>query len=166
MKILQMADAIRYRTMTTEELRETFLIDDLFRPGQIGLRYVDLDRTVIGSAGPTGEPLKLPTDDSLKATYFTERRELGVLNIGGAGAVTVNGAQFELKKLDALSHSQPNDTNRLDKVEAFCGQWVAKAFRRPLSDDQKRLFVSAQFKSARKTEDAVKRIKHGNETAG
>jgi 4-deoxy-L-threo-5-hexosulose-uronate ketol-isomerase len=101
-KILQMADAIRYRTMTTEELRKTFLIDDLFHPGEIGLTYVDLDRTVIGSAVPTSKPLFLPTDDSLKASYFTERRELGVLNIGGAGVVKVNGVPFELKKLDAL----------------------------------------------------------------
>src|ERR1700678_1327434 len=55
-RILQMADATRYRTMTTEELRAAFLIDDLFHPGQIGLTYIDLDRTVIGSAVPTGEP--------------------------------------------------------------------------------------------------------------
>jgi 4-deoxy-L-threo-5-hexosulose-uronate ketol-isomerase len=101
-KILQMADAIRYRTMTTEELRETFLIDDLFQPGEIGLTYVDLDRTVIGSAVPKGSPLVLPSDDALKASYFTERRELGVLNVGGAGVVKVNGVPFELKKLDAL----------------------------------------------------------------
>ncbi len=108
-KILQMADVIRFRTMTTEELRRTFLIDDLFHPGQIGLTYVDLDRTVIGSAVPTGKPLVLPTDDALKASYFTERRELGVLNIGGAGVVKVNGVQFELKKLDALYVGRGNE---------------------------------------------------------
>src|ERR1700689_4774949 len=104
-----MADAIRYRTMTTAELRETFLIEHLFHPGQIGLTYVDLDRTVIGSAGPTGEPLILPTDDALRASYFTERRELGVLNIGGAGVVKVNGIGFELKKLDALYVGRGNE---------------------------------------------------------
>jgi len=104
-----MADAIRYRTMTTRELRETFLIDDLFRRGQLGLTYVDLDRTVIGSAVPIGEPLFLPTDDALKASYFTERRELGVLNIGGAGVVKVNGIAFELGNLDALYVGRGND---------------------------------------------------------
>jgi 4-deoxy-L-threo-5-hexosulose-uronate ketol-isomerase len=108
-KILQMADAIRYRTMTTEELRETFLIADLFRPGQIGLTYIDLDRSVIGSAVPASEPLFLPTDDALKASYFTERRELGILNIGGAGAVKVNSVPFELKKLDALYVGRGNE---------------------------------------------------------
>src|SRR5208337_448767 len=60
MKMLQMADDIRYRTMTTEELREAFLLSDLFQPGQICLTYVDLDRTVIGSAVPVGKPLTLP----------------------------------------------------------------------------------------------------------
>src|SRR3984885_8441332 len=109
LKILQMADAIRYRTMTTEELRDRFLLDDLFHPGQIGLTYVDLDRTVIGSAVPTGERLFLPTDEALKAAYFTERRELGILNIGGAGVVSVNGVPFELNKLDALYVGRGNE---------------------------------------------------------
>src|SRR3984885_15423640 len=108
-RILQMADATRYRTMTTEELRAAFLIDDLFHPGQIGLTYVDLARTVIGSAVPTGEPLFLPTDDALKAAYFTERRELGILNIGGAGVVKVNGIAYELKRLDALYVGRGNE---------------------------------------------------------
>ena len=109
MRILQMSDAVRYRTMTTEELRDTFLIDDLFQRERIGLTYVDLDRTVIGSAVPVGEPLLLPTDDALKASYFTERRELGVLNIGGAGVVQVNGTRFELKNLDALYVGRGNE---------------------------------------------------------
>jgi 4-deoxy-L-threo-5-hexosulose-uronate ketol-isomerase len=117
-KILQMADAIRYRTMTTEELRQTFLIDDLFHPGQIGLTYVDLDRTVIGSAVPTGEPLFLPTDDALKASYFTERRELGVLNVGGAGEVKVNGVPFELKRLDALYVGRGNEEIAFSSADA------------------------------------------------
>jgi len=115
--ILQMADAIRYRTATTAELRETFLIDDLFHPGQIGLTYVDLDRTVIGSAVPTGEPLTLPTDDALQASYFTERRELGVLNIGPAGVVKVNGVPFELKKLDALYVGRGNEKIEFSSVD-------------------------------------------------
>ncbi|MGD0800588.1 MAG: 5-dehydro-4-deoxy-D-glucuronate isomerase [Terracidiphilus sp.] len=109
MKILQMADAIRFRTMTTKELRETFLVDGLFQPGQVRLTYVDLDRAVIGSATPTAEPLRLPTDDALRALYFTERRELGVLNIGDAGSVTVNGIPYELDKLDALYVGRGNE---------------------------------------------------------
>jgi 4-deoxy-L-threo-5-hexosulose-uronate ketol-isomerase len=102
MKLMQMADSIRFRTMTTEELRKTFLLSDLFKPGQIDLTYVDLDRAVIGSAVPLDKPLVLPTDPDLKATYFTERRELGALNIGGPGAVTVDGVRYDLDNLDTM----------------------------------------------------------------
>jgi 4-deoxy-L-threo-5-hexosulose-uronate ketol-isomerase len=104
-----MADAIRYRTMTTGELRDTFLIGDLFQPGLVALTYVDLDRTVIGSAVPVGKKLVLPTDEILRSTYFTERRELGILNIGGTGSVTVNGIPFKLQKLDALYVGRGNE---------------------------------------------------------
>jgi 4-deoxy-L-threo-5-hexosulose-uronate ketol-isomerase len=58
---------------------------------------------------PVGEPLRLPTDDVLRASYFTERRELGVLNIGGTGTVTVNGTPYELKKLDTLYIGRGNE---------------------------------------------------------
>ena len=117
MNILQMADPIRYRTMSSAELRDTFLIDHFFHPGQIALTYVDLDRTVIGAAVPTGEPLTLPTDDALQASYFTERRELGVLNIGPAGVVKVNGVPFELKKLDALYVGRGNEKIEFSSVD-------------------------------------------------
>ncbi len=102
MRLYQMADAVRYEMIDTEELRETFLLEDLFQPGEIEFAYVDLDRTVIGSAVPTGEALKLETEPELKAEYFLERRELGVMNVGGAGSVTVDGKTFELDKMDVL----------------------------------------------------------------
>jgi len=97
-----MADSVRYGLMNTEELRETFLLEDLFQPGEIEFAYVDLDRTVIGSAVPTDSPLKLETEPELRADFFLERRELGVLNVGGAGSVTVDGKTFEMDKLDCL----------------------------------------------------------------
>ena len=109
MKLLQIADAIRFRTMTTEQMREAFLIEDLFQQGQVGLTYVDLDRTVIGSAVPTVEPLSLPNVDFLQASYFTERRELGILNIGGTGQVKVNGTAYDLEKLNALYVGRGNE---------------------------------------------------------
>jgi 4-deoxy-L-threo-5-hexosulose-uronate ketol-isomerase len=102
MKLVQMADPVRYSRMTTAELRETFLLDGMFKPGTLDLAYVDLDRTVVGSAVPTTVPLKLETQPELRAEYFCERRELGVLNVGGSGTVTVDGKSFELDKLDCL----------------------------------------------------------------
>ncbi len=102
MKLVQMADPVRYARMTSEELRETFLLQDLFTPGRIELAYVDLDRTVIGFAVPTTEALTLQTQPELRAESFLERRELGVLNTGGPGSVTVDGVPFNLDKLDCL----------------------------------------------------------------
>jgi len=109
MKIIQLADAKRYPRMTTSELRETFLIDDLFHPGQIDAVYVDLDRTIIGSAVPLQQPLALGADPELRSSYFTERRELGVLNIGGEGAVRVNDREFPLANLDCLYVGRGNE---------------------------------------------------------
>jgi 4-deoxy-L-threo-5-hexosulose-uronate ketol-isomerase len=102
MKLLQMADAVRYPRMTTAELRETFLVDDAFVLGAITLAYVDLDRTVLGGVVPTDKPLTLETYPELRSEFFCERRELGVLNVGGKGTVTVDGMAFELEKLSCL----------------------------------------------------------------
>jgi 4-deoxy-L-threo-5-hexosulose-uronate ketol-isomerase len=102
MKLLQMADAVRYPRMTTAELRETFLLEGLFESGRITLAYVDVDRAVVGGAVPKIDPLTLETQPELRAGFFLERRELGVLNVGGAGKVTVDGTEFALGKLDCL----------------------------------------------------------------
>jgi 4-deoxy-L-threo-5-hexosulose-uronate ketol-isomerase len=102
MKLLQMADPVRYPRMTTGELRETFLLEEMFKPGAITLAYVDLDRTVAGGAVPTAGALKLESSPELRADFFCERRELGVLNIGGAGTVMVDGKEFKLDKLDCV----------------------------------------------------------------
>jgi 4-deoxy-L-threo-5-hexosulose-uronate ketol-isomerase len=102
MRLYQMADAVRYGLMNTEELRETFLLEGMFEPGEIEFAYVDLDRTVIGAAVPLGDPLTLETEPELRAEYFLERRELGILNVGGAGTIAVEGRSFDLDKLDCL----------------------------------------------------------------
>ncbi|MBB5316163.1 5-dehydro-4-deoxy-D-glucuronate isomerase [Tunturibacter empetritectus] len=102
MRLYQMADAVRYGLMNTEELRETFLLEGMFEVGEIEFAYVDLDRTVIGSAVPGKEALTLETEPELRSEYFLERRELGVLNVGGAGSVMVDGKSFEMGKLDCL----------------------------------------------------------------
>ncbi len=102
MKTYLLADPARYPHMTTAQLRETFLIDSLYEPGAVRLAYVDLDRTVAGIAAPTTGRLPLPTDHDLRAQYFTERRELGALNVGGSGSITVNGKDHTLENLDCL----------------------------------------------------------------
>lgn len=90
-----------YQRMTTAELRSAFLVD-LFEPGHLHLLYTEVERAVIGAAIPTTEPLRLEAGKELAAEYFCERREAGVLNIGGPGAVEVDGVRFEMDHLDAL----------------------------------------------------------------
>ncbi len=102
MKTVLMADRVRYERMNTAELRETFLLSDLRAPGAIQLDCIDLDRAVVGFAAPLAERIVLPTYPELRADYFTERRELGVLNVGAAGAVTVDGRRYDLDNLDVL----------------------------------------------------------------
>lgn len=102
MKVRYSADRQRYKRMTTAELRENFLIEGLFAPGVVELLYCEVERAVVGSAVPTGGPLKLAAGRELAAEYFCQRREVGVLNIGGPGRVTVDGRKFEMSRLDCL----------------------------------------------------------------
>ena len=90
-------------TLSTEQLRETFLIGGLFRPGEVIAHYTDLDRMICGAAVPTGAPLGLPTDKELGTSFFLERRDIGILNVGsGAGVVRVGGIAHTLSTLDCL----------------------------------------------------------------
>lgn len=117
MKTFLMADPLRYPRMTTGELRETFLIDSLYAPGELGMAYVDLDRAVVGMAAPLGEPISLPSDPDLRAKYFTERRELGALNIGGSGSIQVNGDRYSLDNLDCLYIGRGNEEISFTSVD-------------------------------------------------
>ncbi|HEX4485032.1 MAG TPA: 5-dehydro-4-deoxy-D-glucuronate isomerase [Terriglobales bacterium] len=102
MKTYLMADPVRYPQMATAELRSTFLLESLYEPGVIHFNYVDLDRAVVGMVAPLEIPLALPTDPDLRADYFTERRELGALNIGGSGSVRVGEKSYDVENLDVL----------------------------------------------------------------
>ena len=95
-------DAIRARSLSTEEMRNAFLVQDLFRDDTITLRHIDLDRVVLGGVVPCRGTLKLEAPETFRAEYFCERRELGVLNIGARGSVTVDGKRFDLDRLDVL----------------------------------------------------------------
>ncbi len=102
MRMQRTADAQSYRRMTNAELRESFLIENLFCSGELSLTYTDVDRAVVGSAVPTDAPILLTADDALRADYFCQRRELGVMNIGGAGSVIVDGIRHDMANLDVL----------------------------------------------------------------
>jgi 4-deoxy-L-threo-5-hexosulose-uronate ketol-isomerase len=91
-----------YKTFTTAQLRGAFAIDGLFSPGEIQLTYWEVDRTIVGSVVPTEEPLALEASKELAADYFCQRREVGVLNIGARGTVTVDGKAFAVGPLECL----------------------------------------------------------------
>ncbi|WBA42439.1 5-dehydro-4-deoxy-D-glucuronate isomerase [Hymenobacter canadensis] len=88
--------------MNTAELRENFLLENLFVAGDIQLVYTHYDRMLVGGVVPTAEPIELPNPANLKADFFLQRRELGILNTGAAGTVTVDGTAYELGRQDCL----------------------------------------------------------------
>lgn len=81
---------------TTKELREKYLIEKLFEADEILLTYSHQDRIIAGGAMPVKETLSLGTCKELATAYFLERRELGVINIGGAGVITLDGKRWEI----------------------------------------------------------------------
>ena len=85
----------------TTQLREEFLIENLMQEDQLILVYTHYDRYMAGSAVPLS-PIKLETIDPLKSSYFLERREIGIINVGGDGSVEVDGEVYQLTLKDAL----------------------------------------------------------------
>lgn len=75
----------------TEKLRQEFLVEQMFVPGQINLAYTYNDRMIIGGVTPADTPLEVVLDTQLGTEYFLQERELGVINIGGPGTVTIDG---------------------------------------------------------------------------
>ena len=102
MKVRYTADPVRFSRMTTDEVRESFLVDELFAEDTITMVYSDVDRAIVGSAVPAKKALTLESAPELRADTFCERRELGILNIGGAGTVTVDGADYPMAARDGL----------------------------------------------------------------
>ena len=90
------------RGMTTAELRENFLVPELMKADTLTLVYSHYDRVIIGGVQPLQQSVPLHNEAELRADYFLERRELGIINVGGAGVVTADGIAYELDKLDTV----------------------------------------------------------------
>lgn len=88
------------RHYSTEQLRKEFLVEKVFVPGEINLTYTHNDRMIFGGVVPTSTALEIKLDKELGVTYFLERRELGVINIGGAGFIEIDGQKESMKKQD------------------------------------------------------------------
>jgi len=102
MKIHYFPTPEQANTMSTEQLREHFHIGGLFQPGQFVAHYTDLDRMIVGGVMPTSVPIALPTVKATGTSFFLERREIGILNIGAAGSVKVGGTKYDLGPLDCV----------------------------------------------------------------
>ncbi len=84
--------------MRAADLRAHYLVPDVFAPGRITLTYTHHDRIVLGGAAPTDRPLPLTTPEALRAEFFLEHRELGVVNVGASGVITAGGERYELPR--------------------------------------------------------------------
>ncbi|WP_283701249.1 5-dehydro-4-deoxy-D-glucuronate isomerase [Clostridium perfringens] len=92
-------DSKRY---DTEELRENYLVEGIFKDDQIELVYSHVDRIIFGGIKPVYKGLKLKAGKEMGVDYFLERRELGIINIGGKAIVTIDETEYELKEKDGL----------------------------------------------------------------
>jgi 4-deoxy-L-threo-5-hexosulose-uronate ketol-isomerase len=87
---------------TTEEIRREFLVETLFEPGQVHLTYTHVDRMIFGGVTPAEQELTIKLDKELGVEYFLERREMGIINIGGDGSVVLDGIEYEMQARDGL----------------------------------------------------------------
>src|SRR6185312_2686799 len=90
------------KRMTTDELRQNFLIEKVFEADKVNLCLSHYDRYIAGGAMPVLEKIELPNPDNLKAGYFLERREMGIINVGGKGTIEADEEIYELDFKEAL----------------------------------------------------------------
>jgi 4-deoxy-L-threo-5-hexosulose-uronate ketol-isomerase len=102
LKILHSVHPDDFKSYQTEKIRERFLIDKLVQPNTISLTYTHYDRMIVGAANPTDKTVQLDNYPNLRAEYFLERREIGIINVAGDGEITADGKVYPLKKLDCL----------------------------------------------------------------
>ncbi len=90
------------KKMTTDELRQEFLVTDIMSEGKTTVTYSHIDRVMLGGIVPTDKALSLPSGDLIASEFFLEKRELGVFNIGGPGLIEVSGKKYDIDYRDCL----------------------------------------------------------------
>jgi 4-deoxy-L-threo-5-hexosulose-uronate ketol-isomerase len=118
MEVRYAPDPQRFERLNTAEVRQSFLVDDLFVPGELKLVYSDIDRLVIGSALPTTTPLSLEAGPELAADYFAQRREIGAFNIGGPGGVRVDGQEYPVANKEIVYIGRGSQVIELSTLNA------------------------------------------------
>lgn len=107
-----------FKSYTTQKIRDEFLIEQVFVQDEISLVYSLYDRYIVGGAYPVNQKLQLQTFNSLKADYFLERREMGIINVGGRGIVTADGTKYELDYKEALYLGKGTKEVSFESVDA------------------------------------------------
>jgi 4-deoxy-L-threo-5-hexosulose-uronate ketol-isomerase len=102
MDIRQVCSPQETKGFETGQLRENYLVSDLFAQGQISMTYSHLDRTIVGGAVPTGSALELQSSKQVGSPNFLDRREIGIINIGSSGKVTADGSTYDLAPRECL----------------------------------------------------------------
>lgn len=102
MDIRYAANPEDFKGYTTERLRRDFLIQNLFEPGRINMVYSHVDRIIAGAAYPASAPLPIEASKELGVDFFLQRRELGIINIGAAGMVIIDGIEYPMQHKDGL----------------------------------------------------------------
>jgi 4-deoxy-L-threo-5-hexosulose-uronate ketol-isomerase len=102
LKILHSIHPDDFRAYQTAQIRENFLIDHIVEPNKINSGYTHYDRMIIGAANPVNESLELGSYPNLRSQYFLERREIGIINVGGEGEINIDGEVYAVNKLDCL----------------------------------------------------------------
>lgn len=102
MKVLYAVHPDDFKSYPTALIRERFLLADLAVADQINCAYTHYDRMIVGLANPVNTMLSLENYADLRAEYFLQRRETGIINVGGDGTITTDGREFNLKKMDCL----------------------------------------------------------------
>lgn len=104
------------KTYDTARLREEFLIQNLFVADEVKMVYSHIDRIITGAATPVTKALTLAAGDELRAEYFLQRREMGIINIGGEGKVTVDGTSYTLRPRDGIYIGRGSRDIRLEST--------------------------------------------------
>ncbi|MBB5644101.1 5-dehydro-4-deoxy-D-glucuronate isomerase [Pedobacter cryoconitis] len=102
MKVLHAVHPDDFKTYDTEKIRSRFLLTDLKEENKANFAYTHYDRMIVGLVHPVAETVVLGNYSNLRADYFLERREIGIINVGGPGSIEADGKTFEVNKLDAL----------------------------------------------------------------
>lgn len=117
MEIRYEHSAKEVKGMSTDELRNSFLVNNLMQNDSLQLTYSHYDRMIVGGIKPITKKVELINEDELHADYFLQRRELGIINVGGTGNVYVNDKKYDLNKLDCLYIGKGNKEVLFESID-------------------------------------------------